>query len=188
MSLTALDPKTALVVIDLQQGFAGLPMIHPFDTVVANAAALCRVFRQSGLPVVLVNVAGAPQVRTERPRRAPVLDGDAIAFIPELNRQAQDHVVTKHTSGAFTGTGLETHLRALGVTQIVLTGVSTSNGVEVTARQAYELGFNTAFAIDAMTDGDAMAHDYSVTRIFPRIGETGTTADILALLPESPRS
>ena len=93
--------------------------------------------------------------------------------------------MTKHTPGAFTNTGLEAHLRALGVTQVVIVGVATSNGVEITARQAYELGFNVAFATDAMTDLHAEAHDYSITRIFPRIGETGTTREIIDLLEKS---
>jgi nicotinamidase-related amidase len=90
--------------------------------------------------------------------------------------------VTKRTPGAFTNTGLEAHLRGLGVTQVVIVGVATSNGVEVTARQAYELGFNVTLATDAMTDQQADAHAYSVTRVFPRIGETGSTQDIIDLL------
>jgi Isochorismatase family len=51
----------------------------------------------------------------------------------------------------------------------------TSNGVEVTARQAYELSFNVTLATDAMNNLHADAHAYSVTRIFPRIREIGTT-------------
>jgi nicotinamidase-related amidase len=102
-----------------------------------------------------------------------------------LNRQPQDHLVTKHTPGAFTNTGLEAHLKALGVTQVVVAGVATSNGVEVTARQAYELGFNVTFPTDAMTDLQADAHAYSITRVFPRIGETGATQEIIDLLQRS---
>jgi hypothetical protein len=33
-----------------------------------------------------------------------------------------------------------------------------------------------------MTDRDADVHANSVTRIFPKLGETGTTTEILALL------
>jgi hypothetical protein len=33
-----------------------------------------------------------------------------------------------------------------------------------------------------MTDRSADAHANTVTRIFPRLGETGTTAEIIALL------
>jgi len=184
MTVTALDPKTALIVVDLQKGLVSLPSIHPIEGVVAHVATMAAAFREQGLPVVLVNVAGAPAVRTEQRRRGHALPEGWTNLIPELNQQPQDHVVTKYTPGAFTKTDLEAHLRAHGVTQIVITGIATGSGVEVTARQAYELGFNITFAIDAMTDVDADAHTYSVTRVFPKIGETGTTGDIIALLKQ----
>lgn len=88
-------------------------------------------------------------------------------------------------TNAFTKTGLETYLRSLEVTQAVLVGVATSNGVEVTARRAYELGFNVTLVTDAMTDMKQDAHAWSVTRVFPRIGETGTTQEIIDLLKRS---
>ena len=94
--------------------------------------------------------------------------------------------MTKQTWGAFTGTDLEAHLRGLGVTQVVLAGVATSIGVESTARQAYELGFNVTLATDAMTDRDAEAHANSVTRIFPKLGETGTAQEVVDLLDRVP--
>src|SRR3984957_12742243 len=155
------------------------------DGVVKHVGALTQAFRGHGLPVVLVNVAGGAPGRTEQARAQRELTPDWTDLIPELNRQPLDHVVTKHTPGAFTNTDLEAHLKALGVTQVVIAGVATSNGVEVTARQAYELGFNVTLATDAMTDLQADAHAYSITRIFPRIGETGTTQEIIGLLEES---
>lgn len=185
MSVTVLDPKTALIVIDLQKGVVSLPAAHPIAGVIERVSMMATAFRAQGLPVVLVNVTGAPKVRTERPRPNRALPAGWADLIPELNRQPQDHAVTKNTPGAFTKTDLETYLRALGITQIVIAGVATSNGVEVTARQAHELGFNIAFAIDAMTDLDADAHTYSVTRVFPKIGETGTVDEILPLLKQS---
>jgi nicotinamidase-related amidase len=185
MTVTALDRKTALIVIDLQKGLVSLPAIHPIEGVVTHVGAMAAAFREQGLPVVLVNVAGAPAVRTDQPRRHRVFPEGWTDLIPELNQQTQDHVVTKYTPGAFTKTDLETYLRALGVTQIVITGIATSHGVEVTARQAYELGFNITFAIDAMTDVDADAHTYSVTRVFPKIGETGTADEIISILKRS---
>ncbi len=62
--------------------------------------------------------------------------------------------MTKRTWGAFTNTGLDEHLKTLGITHIVIAGVATSIGVESTARQAHEHGFNVTLAIDAMTDMD----------------------------------
>jgi nicotinamidase-related amidase len=91
-------------------------------------------------------------------------------------------VVTKRNWGAFHGTDLDVHLRRRGITQIVLTGVATSIGVESTARAAFEHGYNVTLATDTMTDLAADAHDHSVAWVFPRLGETGTTAEILSLL------
>jgi nicotinamidase-related amidase len=104
-----------------------------------------------------------------------------------LNQQPSDHLVTKRTRGAFTGTDLEQYLKSEGVTQVVITGVATGSGVESTARHAHELGFNVTLAVDAMTDMSAEVHDNSVQRIFPGIGETGTTTEILELLATTPR-
>lgn len=183
MALTTLDPNTALIVVDLQKGLVGVPFTHPIDKVVAHSSKLAAAFRARGLPVVLVNVAGTAPGRTERPPRqhAPPPEGwtDLIA---ELNQQPSDIVVTKRTWGAFTHTGLEASLKAAGVTQVVITGVATGTGVEATARQAFEAGFNVTLAVDAMTDPRREAHDYSIANVFPRLGETGKTADVLDLL------
>ena len=182
MTVTTLDPKTALVVIDLQKGLAGHPTVHPFEAIVANAAALAAEFRSRGLPVVLVNAAGGAPGRTEQPRRAGAMSPEAIKLLPELGQQPQDILVTKMTWGAFASTDLDARLKAAGVTQIVLAGVATSIGVESTAREAFGLGFNVTLAVDAMTDLSADAHANSVARIFPRLGETGTTPEIVKLL------
>jgi nicotinamidase-related amidase len=185
VTVTILDPKSALIVVDLQRGIVSLPSVHPMHGVVKCVGALTEVFRGHGLPVVLVNVAGGAPGRTEQPRGHQEFPVDWTDLIPELNRQPQEHVVTKHTPSAFTNTGLEDYLRALGITQVVIVGVATSNGVEVTARQAYELGFNVILATDAMTDSQPDAHAYSITRVFPKIGETGATQEIINLVKRS---
>ena len=77
---------------------------------------------------------------------------------------------------------VDLQLRRRGVTQIVLTGVATRFGVESTARAAHEHGYHVTLAADAMTDRDAEGHRHSVEGIFPGLGETGTTDDVLELL------
>jgi nicotinamidase-related amidase len=180
--LSIIDPKTALIVIDLQPGIVSLPTEHPIGDVVKNASSLADAFRRRGLPVVLVNVDGGAPGRTEQPRRNTTFPAGWTDLIPELNRQPSDIVVTKQTWGAFASTDLEHQLKALGVTQVVIAGVATATGVESTARQAFEQGFNVTLAIDAMTDMRPAAHDYSITQVFPRLGETGTTKQIIDLL------
>jgi nicotinamidase-related amidase len=186
MTINALDPKAALLVVDLQKGFAGLPSAHPMQDVVGNAATLLDAFRRHGLPVVLINVDGRAPGRCERPFSTQAFPAGWTELLSELKRQPSDHTVTKRTWGAFTNTDLEAHLRGRGVTQVVVSGVSTSAGVESTARQAHELGFHVALAVDAMTDLNADAHHNSVARIFPKLGETGTTRDILDLINAGP--
>lgn len=184
MPVTTLDPRTALIVIDLQKGVVPFPTVHPIGGIIAQSVALADAFRRHGLPVVLVNVNGRAPGRAEQARQMADLPPDWTDLIPELNRQPQDHTVTKRTWGAFTNTGLADYLKKQDVTQIVLTGVATSIGVESTARHAYEEGFNVTLAIDAMTDLNADAHANSVTHIFPRLGETGTSRDIIDLLDQ----
>ena len=84
--------------------------------------------------------------------------------------------------GRVSWTTLDADLRQRGVTQLFLTGIATSAGVESTARSAYDLGYNVVLVVDAMTDRDADAHRNSVEKIFPRLGETAKTEDVLALL------
>jgi nicotinamidase-related amidase len=182
MAVTTIDPRTALVVIDLQQGIVALPTAHPVEQVVKNASLLADAFRHQGLPVVLVTVSGSPPGRTERTRRLGTLPAGWADLVPALNQQPEDHRVIKAQWGAFRNTGLEQYLKNLDVTQVVIAGVSTSIGVESTARHAHECGFNVTLAVDAMTDTDMDAHLNSITRIFPRLGETGTTGEIIGLL------
>jgi nicotinamidase-related amidase len=183
MPLTTLDPKTALIIVDLQKGVVGLPTVHPTEDIVKNSRTLADAFRTLGLPVVLVNVnAGAPgRIELARPGGGE-RPADWADLVPELDQQPSDLTVTKHSWGAFHETDLADRLKALGVTQVVVTGVSTSSGVESTARQAYEHGFNVTVATDAVTDMNPEVHENSVTRIFPKLGETGTTAEIVELL------
>lgn len=182
MAATTLDAKTALIIVDLQKGIVGLPVSHPVEDIIANCRQLADAFRSRELPVVLVNVdAGAPG-RTEQPPRMQALPEGWTELVPELDPQPQDIRVTKKTWGAFASTDLEQTLKDLAVTQVVIAGISTTAGVESTARQAYELGFNVTLATDAMGDVRTAAHEASIANIFPRLGETGTTGDIIDLL------
>ena len=182
MPLSSLDPKSALIVIDLQAGIIDFVGADRAADVVKKAAALADAFRARNLPVVLVNVAGAAQGRTEQPPRAKNFAPEFSELLADLNPQPSDHRVTKRTWGAFTNTDLREYLDEQGVTQVVMAGISTSAGVESTARNAHEFGFNVAFATDAMMDASSEAHNHSLTRVFPRIGQTATTQEILDLL------
>ena len=189
MPLTTLDPATALVVIDLQKGIVSDTIAH----VVPHAAALAKAFRRRDLPVVLVSVTGRAPGRTDAGDRGSVGHGGTGALpagwadvIDELERQPGDHLITKRRRSAFHDTGLDTLLRDLGVTQVVLAGVSTSSGVESTARSAHDHGYHVVLATDAIADPDPGLHSRSVERVFPKLGETTTSAEVIEFLDRRP--
>ena len=181
MSLSQLDKQPALIVIDLQKGIVNFPLAHPAREITGRAAVLASAFRDRGFPVVLVNVAGAAPGRTDASFQFDP-PADWTDLIPELDAQRADHKVTKMQWGAFHNTDLEKYLKELNVTQVFLCGIATSIGVESTARFAHEYGYHVVLVTDAMTDMDAVAHQHSIDRIFPRLGETTTTEDVLSQL------
>ena len=183
MALTTIDPVPALVAIDLQKGIVsgGDPALA---AAVAQAAQLAAGFRRHGLPVVLVTVTASAPGRREVGRRGAGDPSSAqwAEIVDELTVQPTDHLIAKRRYSAFHDTGLSTLLRDLGVTQVVVAGVTTSSAIESSARSAADYGFHVVVATDAIYDPDAEAHRHSVQRIFPKIGETAATADVLTML------
>lgn len=180
MPLSQLDPHAALIVIDLQKGMAAFPGMTTMKDVIAHSADLARAFRAHKLPVVLVNVTAPAPGRTDSPRFS--LEGfpaDWADLVPELEAAPTDILITKQRPGAFIGTDLHEELQRRGVTQVVFTGVSTSNGVNASARSAFDHGYHVVFVAYAMADPDATAHEHNLTQAFPRFGEVTTTSEVL---------
>jgi nicotinamidase-related amidase len=182
--------RTAVVVIDLQKGIVRIPGApHPTPTVVANCARLLSAARRSGAQAVLVHVGGAVDgadrlhsVVDQSMRVATAPAPDWSDFIAELDQQPGDIAILKRQWGAFYGTDLDLQLRRRGLTTIVLCGIATEFGVESTARDAYERGYEIVFAEDAMTGMSGQSHGNAVKRIFPRIGRVRQTEEIVAAL------
>jgi nicotinamidase-related amidase len=183
----ALDPRTtAIVVIDLQRGIVQMPgNPHSAQSVVANAVRILDAGRAAGAQPVLVHVGFSPDFRdalqmpVDEPMRtsAPPAPG-WTELVAELKQQPGDIVIQKRQWGAFYGTGLDLQLRRRGLRTIVLCGIATEFGVESTARDAWERGYEIVFAEDAMTGRNG--HANSIANIFPRLGRVRSTAQIVA--------
>jgi nicotinamidase-related amidase len=187
-SLLNLDPKTtALIIIDLQKGITAIPA-EPLTAarVIEHAGKLTEAFHKVKAQVILVHVTGAKDGKDmlhpntdSPPIKRGGLPKDWADIVPELTPGENDLVITKHQWGAFYGTQLDLELRRRGIKTIVLSGISTNYGVESTARDAYERGYDLIFAQDAMAARTKADHEFAVTRIFPRIGRVRQTDQII---------
>ena len=186
----SLDPKsTALILIDLQRGIVARDT-QPYTTaqVVERAARLTRRFREAEALVVLVHVAFAPDLSdrlnppADSPTPATPLPKEWSDIVPELGHDPRDLVITKHNWGAFYGTELDLQLRRRHIRTIVLGGIATNMGVESTARDAYERGYEQVFVEDACATFTEEMHSFTFKNIFPRIGRVRRVEDVLAAL------
>ncbi len=184
------NEKIALVVIDMQKGIAALDRkIEPYGIakVRENVGKLIVGFRKFGAKVFLVHVTGTDG----KDMLKPVIDNpqpwgnagkDWAEFIEEAKPADNDIVITKRQWGAFYGTELDLQLRRRKIDTIVLCGIATNIGVETTAREAYQHGYNQIFAEDAMGAMSKEEHDATVRFIFPKIGIIRKTDEIMKMI------
>jgi nicotinamidase-related amidase len=116
------------------------------------------------------------------PRQAGPRPPDWAELVPELGPEPGDLFITKRQWGAFYGTELDLQLRRRGIDTILLAGISTNVGVESTARDAYERGYEQVFLEDAMAARNPDEHAHTVRMVFARIGRVRSTAEVLAAL------
>jgi nicotinamidase-related amidase len=175
--MIALDPiSTALVLIDLQNGILGRPLAPvSAQDLVARGKALAEKFRAAGAPVVLVNVKpplaalAGPERLVDEPSALPKVLPAGFADFPPGLEEPGDILITKSTWGAFFRTELDAALRKRSVRTIVLGGVATHVGVDTTARQAWELGYELVIARDVTSSMGVEPHEATMRYIFPRI-------------------
>jgi len=152
--------------------------------VVQTATALAERFRRAGATIVLVNVGwtdGKDRLRqpVDQPFLPPPggLPPDFMALADGL-AQPGDLRITKRHWGAFHGTELDLQLRRRGIQTIVLGGIATNQGVESTARQAWERGYAIVLAEDATSGRSLEMHNFAIQHILPRLSRIARTADI----------
>ena len=182
-----LDPvSTALVLIDLQVVILSYPLIPVIGPLLlARGRELAGRFRDAGATVALVDVAGATDgadalyQTADEPSHHP--HGGCPSGWSALGNglpAGGDILVTKRQWGVFHGTELDLQLRRRGIKTIVLGGVATYMGVESTARQAWELGYELMIVSDATTSLVIEPHEMSMRHLFPRISRLVTSAGI----------
>jgi nicotinamidase-related amidase len=190
-SLDFVSSTTALVLIDLQNGIVSRTLApHSATNVVERSVQLAHACRAKGGPIVAVHVTfsadGADRLRQPVDEAMAVPPGGFPAgwseLAPEIAALDPEVTITKRQWGAFHGTELDLQLRRRGVTTIVLCGIATNFGVEMTAREAWQHGYNVVIAEDACSSMDLELHRFAIGRILPRISRVRSTAEIVAAL------
>jgi len=180
--------KIAIVVIDLQKGIVSRDTFpHTSKEVIKNTVSLLNVFRKNKMPVFLVNVSASLDGKDRLSPEGALswnnkLPKDWAELIQELKVNKSDFLITKKQWGAFYGTELDLQLRRRKIETIVLCGISTNIGVESTARFAYEYGYNQIFIEDAMAAMSKEEHDFSVNKIFSKMGRICKSKDLLKFI------
>lgn len=155
---------TALIVIDVQQGFDDPVWGEPNNPAALDTIAqLVAAWQEAGQPIVLVR-------HDSVEAGSPLRPGDhGNALVPFLDAVEPALFVTKSVNSAFHGdVDLHAWLLEQHVDGIVLAGIQTNMCVETTARVGGNLGHRVSVVLDA-------------TRTFPLAGPDGAvlTADEL---------
>ena len=137
--------------------------------VIAKANQAIRVFRDQANLIIFVKV-GFSAGYKELPKQSPIFSG-ALAknafkigewgteFHESLDYNSSDAMVVKPRVSAFYATPLEAFLRANQIDTIFLSGVSTNNAIQATARDAHDRDYRVMILEDACGAKDQQYHE-----------------------------
>lgn len=173
--------KTAYLVLDMQNDLVsedGANGKSPLGAEVRGRGILARTTaaiakaRKAGAAVGFVRVAFSPNY-AECPAGSPIfapakanqlfrLGSPGVEIHPQLGRQEGDWLITKHRVSPFYATGLDTYLRANGISRIVCSGVSTQAVVQATIRDGHDRDYAMVLLEDCCAAHSAEEHRNSV--------------------------
>jgi nicotinamidase-related amidase len=136
-------PKTALLVVDVQNGVVG--GAHERDAVVANVGTLVDRAREADVPVVWVQHNDDDGLQR---------GSDPWRIVPELERDEAEPLVEKQYGDSFEDTNLESVLSDLGVGRLVVAGAQTDECIRCTLHGALVRGYDATLVSDAHTTED----------------------------------
>lgn len=150
---------STLILIDCQNTYTrGVMELEGVQDALAEAATMLDRARTAGIPVIHIQHDAGPgspyDVREE-----------IGAIVDSVAPRAGEPVVVKNYPNSFVGTDLDERLKALGASNLVLTGFMTHMCVNSTARGAFNLGYAPTVV------GAATA-----TRALPGVGGTEVSA------------
>ncbi|RAN40298.1 cysteine hydrolase family protein [Hyphomonas sp. GM-8P] len=142
-----------------------------FNAAVVQAARVLNAARSTGIPPIHVKI----QTLSDKGRDTSQLhsrlgwcfppDSPAAQFLEPTKPNADEIVITKTASGAFTGTSLDTTLRNMGIEHLIVVGFLTDECVETTTRVALDYGYITRVVRDATTTYHLESYDATIGKL-----------------------
>jgi nicotinamidase-related amidase len=194
---------TALVTSEVQQGVVGKAGVFPELTaaaeavdLVAHAAGLCTAARTAGVPVIhglaarradgLGSNTNARLFAAARRSPVPLLPGSPEAsVVPELGPEPEDFLLTRlHGLNPMAGTDLDPLLRNLGVTTVVVVGVSLNVAIVGLVMDAVNLGYQVVVPRDAVAGVPVAYAETVLDNTLSVLATITTTAEVVAAWPE----
>ncbi len=164
--------KVALVLVDVQRDFLQDERLFPTAEMFVEAVAtLLAAFRARGLPVVHVRLLVEPDLSDAMPHwssaeRPRCIVGRQGADPPAgLEASDSEIVVRKRAFSGFAGSTLNEVLVEAKVDTLVLAGLYAHSCIRATALDAYQRGFRTTVARQAVASNDPL-HEVVTRRYF----------------------
>lgn len=165
----------ALIIIDMQRDFIepdgfGAALgndVAPLLAIVPTVARLLSVARRLKMPIIHTREGHKPDLsdcppakRSRGKSRMRIGDSGALGrllvdgeigneIIPPLRPQAGEYEIVKPGKGAFYATTLDSILKELNVSHLLITGVTTEVCVQTTMREANDRGYECLLISDA---------------------------------------
>ncbi len=192
-----LGPRTALVVIDLQNAFMlpGMPVEVPTAReIVPNVNKLAAATRAAGGKVFWVKMCLEGQSEAWRvffdgdPRRATLSEltpgSHGFELHADLDVRPQDTILVKKRFSAFIqgSSDIDRQLRDSGIDTVVVVGTLTNVCCESSARDAMMLNYRLVFVSDANAALSDAEHNATLTSIVRVFGDVATTNEVIDLL------
>jgi nicotinamidase-related amidase len=195
---------SALVTSECQNGVIGpvaaLPQLAEAaaGTVIPNGARLCAAARKAAIPVLHCTAgrradgrgsnSNARLFMAMRKAPRPIELGDtATQVIDEFDVQSSDFVLSRmHGLSPMAGTDLDPILRNLGVTSLVIAGVSLNVAIPNLVMDAVNLGYRVVLARDAVAGVPASYGEQVLENTLALIAEIVTTTDVIAQWTATP--
>lgn len=198
MPATMSNDRTALMVIDMQNGFchpegsfAGLGLdVSMTNEAIGGARKLVDAARAADVPIIYTRYVyrtdyrdGGVLVQDLLPALADTKSLAAGSWdadiVDELTPVEGDFVVDKNRYSAFYGTGLEPILTSLGIDSLVMCGVTTNMCVETSARDASQRDYRVFVVSDATGELEKSRHDMALATLGFGFGWVVESAEVL---------